>query len=221
MLWWVSVAPFGSPVVPEVNWMLIGSSNCRMPASFRQSRPLRGAAHFVYAGERNRARHGIGADLNDDAQRRQLRRVKMAGMRVPQFRRQRVDHADIVAGLERRRRDQRAAADLVQRVFQLGQPVCRVDVHQDQPGLGGGELGHHPLGVVGRPDADALARLQSQRDQSGGERIDLLAEFVIAPADALLAGNQRQAGRSSAQRCDRNDRRSFRRSAATLLVPCA
>lgn len=27
MLWWVSVAPFGTPVVPEVNWMLIASSN--------------------------------------------------------------------------------------------------------------------------------------------------------------------------------------------------
>ena len=26
MLWWVSVAPFGKPVVPEVYWMLIGSS---------------------------------------------------------------------------------------------------------------------------------------------------------------------------------------------------
>jgi hypothetical protein len=25
-LWWVSVAPFGKPVVPDVYWMLIGSS---------------------------------------------------------------------------------------------------------------------------------------------------------------------------------------------------
>src|SRR5690554_2251436 len=28
MLWWVRVAPLGLPVVPEVNWMLMGSSNC-------------------------------------------------------------------------------------------------------------------------------------------------------------------------------------------------
>ncbi len=28
MLWCVSVAPFGNPVVPDVYWMLIGSSNC-------------------------------------------------------------------------------------------------------------------------------------------------------------------------------------------------
>ena len=27
MLWCESVAPFGKPVVPEVYWMLIGSSN--------------------------------------------------------------------------------------------------------------------------------------------------------------------------------------------------
>ena len=28
MLWCESVAPLGAPVVPEVNWMLIGSSGC-------------------------------------------------------------------------------------------------------------------------------------------------------------------------------------------------
>ena len=28
MLWCESVAPLGKPVVPEVYWMLIGSSNC-------------------------------------------------------------------------------------------------------------------------------------------------------------------------------------------------
>src|SRR3954469_9866743 len=33
MLWWVSVAPLGAPVVPLVNWMLIGSSNWSVPPS--------------------------------------------------------------------------------------------------------------------------------------------------------------------------------------------
>ena len=28
MLWWLSVAPLGKPVVPLVYWMLMGSSNC-------------------------------------------------------------------------------------------------------------------------------------------------------------------------------------------------
>jgi hypothetical protein len=36
MLWWLSVAPFGKPVVPLVNWMLIASSNCSVgPMSAR------------------------------------------------------------------------------------------------------------------------------------------------------------------------------------------
>ena len=33
MLWWVSVAPLGEPVVPDVNWMLIGSSGSRVRAT--------------------------------------------------------------------------------------------------------------------------------------------------------------------------------------------
>jgi hypothetical protein len=39
MLWCDSVAPLGLPVVPEVNWMLIGSSNCRRSPSL--DRPAR------------------------------------------------------------------------------------------------------------------------------------------------------------------------------------
>ena len=43
MLWCVSVAPLGEPVVPEVNWMLIGSSNCS-GARKRRSAALRSPA---------------------------------------------------------------------------------------------------------------------------------------------------------------------------------
>ena len=39
MLWWVRVAPFGDPVVPEVNWMLIAS--CGDRASLMASRLTR------------------------------------------------------------------------------------------------------------------------------------------------------------------------------------
>src|SRR3569623_58673 len=39
MLWWVSVTPLGDPVVPLVNWMLTGSSNCRaLPSAASCSR---------------------------------------------------------------------------------------------------------------------------------------------------------------------------------------
>ena len=40
--------------------------------------------------------------------------------------------------------------------------VGRVDVDQDQPGLRGGDLRDQPLGIVERPDADAVAGHQPQ-----------------------------------------------------------
>ena len=48
-----------------------------------------------------------------------------------------------------------------------------------------------PFRVVGRPDADAIARLKPQREETGGERVDVLLELGIAPANALLDDDQR------------------------------
>ena len=73
-------------------------------------------------------------------------------------------HADIVRRLEPLGKDERFAADFVQRVFELGDPIGRIDIDQDQAGFGGGELGEHPLAVVGRPDADAVAGLEAERE---------------------------------------------------------
>ena len=36
-LWWVRVAPFGAPVVPDVNWMLIGSSGSNVASRSRSA----------------------------------------------------------------------------------------------------------------------------------------------------------------------------------------
>src|SRR5262249_47908782 len=89
--------------------------------------------------------------------------------------------------------DQRLAADLVECVFELGQPVGRVDVDEDEASLRGGELRHRPLGVVGRPDADAVAGLEAEGDEAGGQRVDLLLELPVGPADVLLADDERVA----------------------------
>ena len=43
MLWWLSVAPLGKPVVPLVYWMLIASSNCVTGSS--ASAPAISASH--------------------------------------------------------------------------------------------------------------------------------------------------------------------------------
>ena len=150
--------------------MLIGSSNCSVVASAVKPRRDATVPRPMHVVEAQRSGGVAFADLDDDLELRQPRGGKLAGHAAAEFRRQRVDHADVVAGLERGRGDERAAADLVERVFQLGQPIGRVDVDQHEAGLGGGELGDDPLGIVGRPDADAVARLEPSASRPAARR---------------------------------------------------
>ena len=99
-------------------------------------------------------------------------------------------HPDVVAALEARRGNKRSASDLVERVFELGEAVRRVDVHEDQAGLGGRELGDRPLGVIGRPHADAIARLEAEGQEAGGAAVHSFAKFRIRPADRLVSDDQ-------------------------------
>ena len=122
---------------------------------------------------------------------RQRRGLQRAGPGLVELRREPAQHVEIAARLERFGGHQGPAPDLVERVFELGEAIGRVDVDQDQPGLGRGELGQRPLAVVGRPDADAVARLQAEREQARGERVDLLPERAVAPAHALVRDHQR------------------------------
>ena len=133
------------------------------------------------------------ADGDDEPQIGELGGVEIAGRGMRQLGREIAQHADIVAGLEPRGGDQRGAARFVERVFELGEAVGRVDVDEDEPGLGGGELGDDPFGIVGRPDADPLAGLEAERDEAGGEGVDLALQLAIVPADVLMADDQRVA----------------------------
>ena len=155
------------------------------------------------------------ADANERGQRRQPLRLQSAGRAAVDLRRELAQHADIVAGLERVGGDQRLAADLVERVFELGQPIGRVDVDQDQAGLGGGELGHHPFGVVRRPDADAVARREPERQQAGGERVDFWLSARHRSSGHSAGARSARRGRPSAPPPCRNARRWSRRSAAS------
>ena len=87
MLWWVSVAPFGKPVVPLVYWMLIGSSNCSCAAR-RRSAP---------AGRRRRPR---AARPSRASRGRPTRSSAGSAARTSST------IAHVVGGLERPRRDQ-------------------------------------------------------------------------------------------------------------------
>ena len=189
MLWWVRVAPLGAPVVPLVNWMLMGSSNWRLVRQLDQTRALGGGAQGRDLGEGDGARPGT-AHLDHGLEPGQAGAAQLARVRGGELGGELAQHGKIVAGLEAAGGHQRPAADLVQRVVQLVGAVGRVDVDQDQAGLGGGELGDHPLGIVGRPDADPVAGLEAQRQEPGGEGVDLGVQLGVGPADRLLAHDQ-------------------------------
>jgi len=59
------------------------------------------------------------------------------------------DHCDVITALETLRQDQGLTAHLVQSVFEFRQTIGGIDVHQDQPRLGGRELGDDLFNVVG------------------------------------------------------------------------
>ena len=82
MLWCVSVAPLGVPVVPEVNWMLIGVVELQQRAARgeRGQSAAAGAARDRVEGER--ARRGQRADLDHRLERGQARGTQPAGRAV-------------------------------------------------------------------------------------------------------------------------------------------
>jgi hypothetical protein len=95
--------------------------------------------------------------------------------------------------------NQCTAFDLVQCVFQFRHAVARVQIDQDQAGLGGRILAEHPLDPVRRPQTNPVAGDQAKRNQTSGEPVDLLPQCraggtafepqlwpVAAPAEGLL-----------------------------------
>ena len=138
----------------------------------------------------DRARHRRSADLDHSTQLRQPRGRELARHRGGELRRKGIDHPDVVAVLERGRRHQGHAADLIEGELQLGQAIGRVDRHQDQPRPRGGELGQRPFGAVERPDADPVAAPEAECEQAGREGIRVVPQLAPGPPDALGARDQ-------------------------------
>src|SRR6516225_7369752 len=174
MLWCESVAPFGKAVVPDVNWMLIGSSNC----NWGESSAMRLASAAPPRSMISEKRNVPGCQLSP--------------MRMTEFRRQLAEHADVIRGLELFGEDERLATDFGQRVFEFGDAVGRIDIDQDEARFGGGELGQHPLAIVGRPDADAVAGIKSECQKSGGQLVGGCAQFAVTQAHLLMPDHQRR-----------------------------
>src|ERR1700691_3247700 len=120
------------------------------------------------------------AEQNDRTQRRQARCFELARRRVAKLGRKLTQDGNIVGGLEALGEDERLATDFVERVFKLGSAIGRIDIDQDEARFGGGELREYPFVVVWRPDADAVAWLEIERQEPGGELVDLLAQFAVA-----------------------------------------
>ena len=106
------------------------------------------------------------------------------------------EHAEIVAALEAARHDERAAADLGERVLELGRAIRRIDVDQDEADPRRRELGDEPLVPVRRPDADAVAAPQAEREQARGHLVGaLLAGRTTTGAASRRRRSPRRAGR--------------------------
>ena len=88
-------------MVPEVNWMLIGSSNCSSGASSFSRCAMLVAAEMGDLVEREACRGRLSPIWITERSAGSRAACSSPGWRDRQFRRQRVDHADIVAGLER------------------------------------------------------------------------------------------------------------------------
>ena len=147
MLWCVSVAPLGKPVVPEVYWMLMASSN---------ERPFAG----LQVGER----HLVALLVQAVPIVVEHQRPLQLGAAATHL----VQHRSVRGLAEAAGQEQAADAGLIEDVFQLVGLVGGIDVDQDGADARRGVLDDDPLVAVGGPDADAVARLHAEGQQVRG-----------------------------------------------------
>ena len=95
----MSVAPLGAPVVPLVNWMLIGSSNWSRSASSASRARCGAGAEGRDLGERDGAGR-VAADLDHGLERGQPALPAAGPGGGGELGRQLAQHGEIVAGLE-------------------------------------------------------------------------------------------------------------------------
>ena len=134
---------------------------------------------------------GVVAHRDRGFQMRQPRRPEPARLAAFELGREFAQHVDIPGRLEGFGRDERPAFDCIQCVFELDRPVSGVDVDEYRAEPCGGELGQDPFEPVGRPDADAVALAEAEREQPGGESIHLPVQLLVSQRPALLRQHHR------------------------------
>jgi len=106
-------------------------------------------------------------------------------------------------------------------MLQFRHAIGWIDVDQNQPSLGSGELNGHPFGAVRGPDPQPVSRLEAQGQEPGGERVRLSFQLGVCPTDSLLDANHRFAGallRHNVIEKGANRRRNERRSYTAMYV---
>ena len=187
--------PFGEPVVPLVNWMLIASSGSSARAQGVEARPLCRPGEREQLPVREAARrHRLVAEQDDVLELGQANAVEhLARALEMDLGRDLAEHAEVVAALAAARHDERAAADLVERVLELGLAIRRIDVDEDEADPRRRELGDDPLVPVRRPDADPVAAAQAEREQTRGHLVGALLQVVPRQAQVLGVEDRRVA----------------------------
>ena len=150
----------------------------------------------------------LGPETNDGLEPGQAVRPQLPRFRPVDLGRARPERGEIVVVAVSRREDQRPAAGFLDRIVEFVRAVGGIDVDQDEAGERRAELRQHPFARVGRPDADAVAFLETERHEADGEILRPAQEIGIGPAHPLMTRHERRparafVGHAAKQRADR------------------
>ncbi|MOA05441.1 hypothetical protein D3C78_1250390 [compost metagenome] len=125
------------------------------------------------------------------AQIRQALRLQLTDGVLGQLRRQPLQHRVVIGGLERTGAHQPLTAGLLEHILKFRAAVGRVDVDQNHPDFCAGKLADAPLRAVRRPNAQAVPRLQAQRQHRPGVQLDGMRQLRPGVAQLLMTHDQR------------------------------
>ena len=117
--------------------------------------------------------------------------LERAQARHRQFRHQRGQHLDIVRFAKTACRHEDADTGLIERVFELTQPVGRVDIDEDRANLRRSVLHDRPLCSVRAPDPDPVSPFDAQGQQRARRTVHFPKQVGVGVAQILMAGDQR------------------------------
>src|ERR1700730_386128 len=185
-----SVAPFGNPVVPLVNWIFTASS-IWIVGDTDSSRLLPACLPLSRIQSNDRQPSCLPAIEMTCRSSGRGGAFHSALPPVSQLRDKLADHCDIIVGLEASSGYQRATSHRQQDVFQLAQAIGGIDVDKDQTGFRRRELRDRPFRAVRGPNPDPISGLQAEGQKPRRECVGTRFELGVGPANLLVRNDQR------------------------------